>query len=59
MINAFAAGARMVNPDARIFLNWTSLQSYDPAEPFHDPEINVVCNRDLTAPNPGSRESGL
>ena len=59
MINAFAAGARMVNPDARIFLNWTSLQSYNPAEPFHDPEISVVCNRDLTAPNPGSRESGL
>ncbi len=59
MINAFAVGARMVNPKARIFLNWTSLQSYDPEEPFHDPEIRVVCNRDLTAPNPNSRESGL
>ena len=59
MINAFAIGARMVNPDARIFLNWTSLKSYDPVEPFHDPEIQVVCNRDLTAPNRTSRESGL
>ena len=59
MINAFALGARMVNPDARIFLNWTSLKSYDVQEPFHDPEIQVVCNRDLTAPNRSSRESGL
>ena len=59
MINAFAIGARMVNPKARIYLNWTSLQSYDPKEPFHDPEIQVVCNRDLTAPTPTSRESGL
>ena len=59
MINAFATGARMVNPDARIYLNWTSLASYDISEPFHDPEIKVVCNRDLTAPNHTSRYSGL
>ena len=59
MINAFAIGARMINPDARIYLNWTSLADFDPKEPFHDPEIRVVCNRDLTAPNPTSRESGL
>ena len=59
MINAFAIGARMVNPEARIYLNWTSLQSFDAEEPFHDPEIKVICNRDLTAPNPSSRESGL
>ena len=39
--------------------NWTSLKSFDPKEPFHDPEIQVVCNRDLTAPNHGARESGL
>ena len=59
MINAFAIGARMVNPKARVYLNWTSLKSFDPKEPFHDPEIQVVCNRDLTAPNHGARESGL
>ena len=59
MINAFAVGARMVNPEAKIYLNWTSLKSFDLQEPFHDPEIRVVCNRDLTAPNPTSRDSGL
>ncbi len=59
MINAFATGARMVNPTAKIYLNWTSLASYDTREPFHDPEIRVVCNRDLTAPDRSSRDSGL
>ncbi len=59
MINAFAIGARMVNPEARVYLNWTSLASYDVNEPFHDPEIRVVCNRDLTAPDHSSRDSGL
>ena len=59
MINAFAIGARMVQPNARIYLNWTSLMSYDVTEPFHDPEIEVICNRDLTAPNHASRDSGL
>ncbi len=59
MINAFAIGARMVNPEARIYLNWTALKSFDAAEPFHDPEIRVICNRDLTAPTQGSRDSGL
>ena len=59
MINAFALGARMVQPKAKIYLNWTSLLSYDVTEPFHDPEIKVICNRDLTAPNHGSRDSGL
>ena len=59
MINAFAIGARMVNPEAKIYLNWTSLKDFDIQEPFHDPEIRVVCNRDLTAPTRGSRDSGL
>ena len=59
MINAFAIGARMVNPQVKVYLNWTSLKSYDRNEPFHDPEIQVICNRDLTAPNHSSRESGL
>lgn len=59
MINAFAIGARMVNPEARVYLNWTSLADFDKAEPFHDPEIQVVCNRDLTAPDRASRDSGL
>ena len=57
--NAFALGARMMNPRARIYLNWTSAVWYDPVTPFKDPEIRVVCNRDITAPNHTARDYGL
>ena len=57
--NAFAIGARMVNPSARIFLNWTSANYFDAENPFKDPEIQVICNRDITAPNHTARDYGL
>ena len=57
--NAFAIGARMVNPSARIYLNWTSANYFDAENPFKDPEIQVICNRDITAPNHTARDYGL
>lgn len=57
--NAFALGARMVNPQARIYLNWFSASWFKPEMPFEDPEIRVVCNRDITAPNHAARDYGL
>ena len=57
--NAFALGARMVNPQAKIYLNWFSASWFDPELPFEDPEIRVICNRDITAPNRDARDYGL
>ena len=57
--NAFALGARMVNPSAKIYLNWVSSIYFDAEKPFLDPEINVICNRDITAPNHQARDYGL
>ena len=57
--NAFALGARMVNPQAKIYLNWFSATWFDAEHPFEDPEIRVVCNRDITAPNRDARDCGL
>jgi basic membrane lipoprotein Med (substrate-binding protein (PBP1-ABC) superfamily) len=57
--NAFALGARMVNPQARIYLNWFSASWFKPDTPFEDPEIRVICNRDITAPNHDARDYGL
>lgn len=57
--NAFAIGARMVNPDAKIYLNWTSATYFDAQNPFRDPSIQVICNRDITAPNHTARDYGL
>ena len=57
--NAFALGARMVNPQARIYLNWFSASWFKADNPFEDPEIRVICNRDITAPNRDARDYGL
>ena len=57
--NAFALGARMVNPNAKIYMNWFSASWFDPDLPFEDPEIKVICNRDITAPNRDARDYGL
>ncbi len=58
-VNAFALGAAMVNPDAKIYLNWSSATWFNPQLPFEDPDILVVSDRDITAPSAGSREVGL
>lgn len=57
--NAFALGARMVNPKAKIYMNWFSASWYDDKQPFLDPEIRVICNRDITAPKYDARDYGL
>ncbi len=57
--NAFALGARMVNPQAKIYLNWFSASWFNAETPFEDPEIRVICNRDITAPNHEARDYGL
>ncbi len=57
--NAFAIGVRMVNPTAKVYLNWTSAGYFNAENPFEDPEIQVICNRDITAPTHNARDYGL
>ena len=57
--NAFALGARMVNPQAKIYLNWYSATWFNADSPFEDPEIRIICNRDITAPKHEARDYGL
>ncbi|MCQ2457911.1 MAG: BMP family ABC transporter substrate-binding protein [Clostridia bacterium] len=57
--NAFAMGARMVAPNAKIYLDFYSRKGFDPSKPFEDPEIRVICDRDINAPSAGSRDYGL
>lgn len=58
-INAFALGARMINPRSRVYLDWETLK--EPAMPnvFDTKEILLVSNRDMIAPNNRSRQFGL
>ena len=49
----------MVNPQAKVYLNWFSASWFNAETPFEDPEIRVICNRDITAPNHEARDYGL
>ena len=58
-INAFALGARMVNPRARIELRWTCLPDQeDPLAVFTRKGITVVSGRDAPVPGRPQREFG-
>lgn len=48
-INAFALGAQMTNPRARVDLIWSS-ESQDPLQELLDRGITVISNRDATDP---------
>ena len=57
-INAFALGARMVNPRVRIDLQWTCLPG-NPLREFAGKGITVVSGRDTPVPGRPSREFGI
>ncbi len=52
-VNAFALGARLTNPRARILLKWTCLPG-DPAGEFLDAGVRVISNRDYDGSNIGT-----
>lgn len=57
-INAFALGARMVNPNVKVYLDWSTLKER-PVEILNDPEINYIMDQDMTSPGNASRRFGL
>ncbi len=57
-INAFALGARMVNANARIYLDWTTLKDRKP-EITKDPDIHYIIDQDMITPVSASRHFGL
>ncbi|MGN0606198.1 MAG: BMP family ABC transporter substrate-binding protein [Oscillospiraceae bacterium] len=59
-INAFALGVKLVNPRARVYLDWSTLKNgHNPFERFDRYDVDIVSNRDITAPVQESREFGL
>lgn len=58
-INAFALGAKMVNPRAKIYLEWSSIKDHDMAETFAKNEVHYISGRDLLAPGEANRYFGL
>lgn len=58
-INAFALGAKMVNPRARIYLEWSSRLGADAEARFRKEGVNVISNQDLLTPRDPGRQFGL
>lgn len=58
-INAFALGAKMVNPKVKVQLTWSSLKGdMQPAERL-DAEIRYISDKDFIVPQHPSRRFGL
>ena len=58
-INAFALGARMVNPRVKVSLAWSTRRDFDPDNPFGDPSVGVISSLDVGAPSHHAVEYGL
>ena len=58
-INAFALGARMVNPRVKVYLAWSTRKDFNPDNPFGDPSVAMISSLDVGAPSHHAVEYGL
>lgn len=58
-INAFALGAKMVNPKASVYLSWSSVKQSDAEKLFWNEQINYISAQDMITPNDDSKKFGL
>ncbi len=59
-INAFALGAKMVNPRAEVYLEWSRLKDgSDSLEKLQQKEVSVISGQDMNIPEESSRYFGL
>ena len=58
-INAFAIGAKMVNPRAKVILEWSTVENHDIYDSMRKSGVCFVSDRDMIVPDKASREFGL
>lgn len=58
-INAFALGARMINPYARVYLEWSRVKGARGQETLRKEGISYISDEDMITPKTASREYGL
>ena len=58
-INAFALGAKMVNPRAKVYLAWSTLKDFDVENYFKKENITYISSQDMITPKDKKREFGL
>lgn len=58
-INAFAMGARMINPYVKVYLEWNNTENTNAREKLEQEGIVFISDHDMIAPEYASREYGL
>lgn len=58
-INAFALGASMSNPRAKIYLKWSTVMGSNPVAEFKEEGTLLVSGQDMITPGTGNREFGV
>ena len=58
-INAFALGARMINPDVKVYLEWSRVKNQSARERLAGEGIMFISGDDMITPEHASREYGL
>lgn len=58
-INAFALGAKMVNPRAKVYLDWRCIKDNDTMENIKKVQPSCVSARDMLMPNDETRYFGI
>lgn len=58
-INAFARGAKMVNPEAVVYVEWTGVKDSNYDEAFHKYGVDIVSDQDMITPGRNRRQFGL
>lgn len=58
-INAFALGAKMINPRVKVYLDWTCLKDTDISANIDKVDPSIISGRDMVVPEEGSRYFGL
>lgn len=58
-INAFALGAKMVNPYAKVYLSWSTMKQSDQERLFWEEQINYISAQDMIAPQENDKDFGL
>ena len=58
-INAFALGAKMVNPHAKVYLSWSSMKNVNVDDYFLEGDISYISDQDMITPQMDNRHFGL
>lgn len=58
-INAFALGARMINPNVKVHLVWSGIKGADAHKELEDQGVRLIFGEDMITPELASREYGL